>query len=426
MVGINHQTADISVRERVAFSPANLEGALQEACQAAGLDEVAILSTCNRTEVFAVGPAEEPVAHQVLAWLAAYHHISPDQLESCHYSHHGRLAIQHMMRVAAGLDSMILGEPQILGQMKDAYQHTQSSQTSGPLLHRAFQHAFQTAKQVRTETEIGQHPVSVAYAAVHLARQIFAQMENTRVLLVGAGETIELVGRHLKEQGIRSITVVNRTFSRAQAVANPLHGTAAMLSELPSHLPSADMVISSTASTLPILGKGTVERALKQRKHRPILMIDLAVPRDVEPEVADLDDVYLYTVDDLQEVVADNQRHRANAAREAERIIEAAVDAFAQSQQTRSAGHLIRDYRSQALAIQGAELERAKQLLAQGKDPEEVLQRLARNLTNKLIHGPSMMLKEMSVDGREELFSLCSGLLTNAEPKPPPGTKRDP
>ena len=281
--GINHQTAPVAIRERVAFTPETLLPALQDLTERTAVNEAAILSTCNRTEIYC--GLDENNTDVVLGWLEDFHNMSRSELEPYLYHHPEQDAVRHMLRVASGLDSMVLGEPQILGQMKDAYQIASKAGTIGKTLSKLFQHTFSVAKQIRTDTAIGHSPVSVAFAAVALAKQIFGDLKNSTVLLIGAGETIELAARHLKDNGIGRIIIANRTVERAHALAHELDGYAIALSEMPKHLAEADIVISSTASTLPILGKGSVESALKQRKHKPIFMDDIAVPRDIEPEL---------------------------------------------------------------------------------------------------------------------------------------------
>ena len=300
-LGINHKTASVAVRERVAFTPEKLVEALRELCRLTPSREAAILSTCNRSELYLEQDAL--AVDEVLAWLADFHPLNVAELRDCAYVHADEAAVRHMMRVACGLDSLVLGEPQILGQMKSAYAVAREAGTVGPLLGRLFQATFSTAKTVRTDTAIGENPVSVAFAAVSLAKQIFADLHRSQALLIGAGETITLVARHLYEQGVKRIVVANRTLERASQLAEQFGAHAVLLSEIPNELVNSDIVISSTASQLPILGKGAVERALKQRRYKPIFMVDIAVPRDIEPEVGNLDDVYLYTVDDLHEVI---------------------------------------------------------------------------------------------------------------------------
>lgn len=408
-LGINHKTASVAVRERVAFGPEQLVEALQQLCRVTPCREAAILSTCNRSELYLA--LDEAQAEAVLAWLAGYHGLNLDELRACAYIHQDNEAVRHMMRVACGLDSMILGEPQILGQMKDAYASAREAGTLGPLLGRLFQATFSTAKTVRTDTRIGENPVSVAFAAVSLAKQIFSDLPRSQALLIGAGETITLVARHLHEQGIRRIVVANRTLERASQLAEEIGGQAVLLADIPEQLVNSDIVISSTASPLPILGKGAVERALKKRKHRPVFMVDIAVPRDIEPEVGELDDVYLYTVDDLHEVIAENLRSRQGAARAAEELVLAGVDEFMARLRERDSVDLLRGYRQRAEQLRDEELAKALRQLGNGIPAEEALAQLARGLTNKLLHAPSVQLKKFSAAGRHDALAVAQELL---------------
>jgi len=413
-LGINHKTASVDVRERVAFTPEQLVEALQQLCRVTPSREAAILSTCNRSELYL--EQDQLAADEVLCWLADYHKLSLDELRACAYVHQDDSAVRHMMRVASGLDSMVLGEPQILGQMKSAYAVAREAGTVGPLLGRLFQATFSTAKQVRTDTAIGENPVSVAFAAVSLAKQIFSDLNRSQALLIGAGETITLVARHLYEQGVKRIVVANRTLERASTLAEQFGAHAVLLADIPQELVNSDIVISSTASQLPILGKGAVERALKQRKHKPIFMVDIAVPRDIEPEVGELDDVYLYSVDDLHEVIAENLKSRQGAAQAAEELVLAGADDFMLRLRELAAVDVLKAYRQQAEHLRDEELAKALRLLANGSAAEEVLALLARGLTNKLLHEPSVQLKKLSADGRidalavaQELFALDEG-----------------
>ena len=408
-LGINHKTASVAVRERVAFGPEQLVDALQQLCRVTPCQEAAILSTCNRSELYLA--LDEARAEAILAWLADYHGLSLDDLRACAYIHQDNDAVRHMMRVASGLDSMVLGEPQILGQMKDAYATAREAGTLGPLLGRLFQATFSTAKTVRTDTRIGENPVSVAFAAVSLAKQIFSDLKRSQALLIGAGETIALVARHLHEQGVSRIVVANRTLERASALAEEVGGQAVLLSAIPDELVNSDIVISSTASPLPILGKGAVERALKKRKHRPVFMVDIAVPRDIEPEVGELDDVYLYSVDDLHEVIAENLRSRQGAALAAEELVLSGVDEFMQRLRERDSLDLLRGYRARAEQLRDEELAKALRLLGNGTPAEDVLAQLARGLTNKLLHAPSVQLKKFSAAGRHDALAVAQELL---------------
>ncbi|WP_277052363.1 glutamyl-tRNA reductase [Zestomonas thermotolerans] len=417
-LGINHKTAPVEIRERVAFSPEQLVDALKQLCQRTASREAAILSTCNRSELYL--EQETVAAEQVLAWLADYHQLDLDDLRACAYIHADDSAVRHMMRVASGLDSMVLGEPQILGQMKSAFAVAREAGTIGPLLGRLFQATFNTAKLVRTDTAIGENPVSVAFASVSLAKQIFSDLQRSQALLIGAGETISLVARHLHDQGVGRIVVANRTLERASLVAEQFGARAVLLSDIPHELVNSDIVISSTASQLPILGKGAVESALKQRKHKPIFMVDIAVPRDIEAEVGELDDVYLYTVDDLHEVIAENLKSRQGAAQAAEELVAAGTEDFMQRLRELAAVDVLKAYRQQAERLRDEELAKARRQLANGSPAEEVLAQLARGLTNKLLHAPSVQLKKLSADGRIDALALAQELfcLDEGHPKP--------
>ncbi|MDI5936150.1 glutamyl-tRNA reductase [Halomonas kalidii] len=408
-LGINHRTATVEVREQVAFTPTQLEAALGELRGLPEVREAAVLSTCNRTELYCIIDASGEQA--ILHWLGRFHDLQVEDLSRCAYHYLDSDAARHLMRVAVGLDSMVLGEPQILGQLKDAYQSAREARGLGGELERLFQHTFAVAKQVRTETGIGRNPVSVAYAAVSLASRIFDDFSRSRALLIGAGETIELVARHLHEAGVHQLTVANRTRERADRLAGSLGGRAITLDEIPAALEQSDIVISSTAAPLPILGKGMVERALKKRRHRPIFMVDIAVPRDIEPEVGELGDVFLYTVDDLQEVIEENRRHRQVAADQAESLIEHGVGAWQHERRIRSGGELIRDYRTRAEALRDLSEQQALAGLARGEDPEAVVRRLAHQLTNRLLHRPTVALRQAASAERHDLLDAATALL---------------
>ncbi len=405
--GINHTTAPLALRERVAFAPELLQKALQEACARAGLNEVAILSTCNRTEIYA---ASEGEAEAIQQWLVDHTAIEAADLANSYYCYQGQDAVRHMMKVAGGLDSLVLGEPQILGQMKSAFAQAKEAGTLGAELHVVFQQVFNIAKRVRTETAIGENPVSVAYAAVSLAQQIFSDLKQDTALLIGAGETIELVARHLAEQGIKKMIVANRTLDRAQRLAREFNGEAILLADIPEQLHRVDIVISSTASQLPLLGKGAVESALKRRKHKPMFMLDIAVPRDIEEQVGELDDVYLYTVDDLHAVIDENKKSRVAAADQAEEIINEGVELFLRQQRALDAVETVKAYRQKAEQLRDQELQKALRSLQTGGNPEQVLQQFARNLTNKLIHSPTTVLKEASASSRHHVIQVAQEL----------------
>ncbi len=404
-LGLNYQTAPVSVREKLAFPADILSAALQDLLCVKGVSEAAILSTCNRTEFYCTTQSENP--NILIDWIAQNKQLQAKELTPYFYSYADDATIRHIFRVACGLDSMILGEPQILGQMKTAYQAACDAGTMGKLLGKLFQHTFTAAKKVRTDTAIGSSPVSVAFAAVQLAQQIFDKLSEQTALLIGAGETIELTARHLSQQGIGRIIIANRTFEKAHQLAEQFNGYAITLAEMPNHLAEADIVISSTASQLPILGKGRVESALKVRKRKPMFMVDLAVPRDIEAEVEQLDDVYLYTVDDLQHTIEQNMQSRREAAEQAEEIIDTQVAHFLAWLRAQGAQSLIKDYRSQAEIMRDDALQKALTSLENGTPPEIALQRLAHSLTNKLIHTPSSQLRVAAENERHDLLSAA-------------------
>lgn len=408
-IGFNHVTAPVELRERVAFPPHQLPEALRDLRVDLGVPEVAILSTCNRTEVYCWTPGGDHAP--LLRWIGDYHRLDLRRLQQSSYLYRDHEAVRHTMRVASGLDSMVLGEPQILGQLKDCWDVARGAGTLGPELERLSQHTLVTAKKVRTDTDIGRHPVSVAYASVSLAQQIFADIGQARALLVGAGETIELVAEHLRQAGVASLTIANRTLARGRELAARMGGDAVLLSELPDVLPRADIVITSTASDLPVLGKGMVEQALKVRRRRPMFMVDIAVPRDIEPQVAELDDVFLYTIDDLAEIVEENRQSRLVAAGEAETLIATGVENYLRDVRAREATDTVRAYRSLAERISEEELEKHLKRLRNGEDPNEVMVRLARSLTNKLIHTPTRALRDAAAEGRNDVVAHGRRLL---------------
>ncbi len=397
--GVNHHTAPVAIRERVAFPPEVLPRALADVTGRTVAREAAILSTCNRTEIYC--SAAEPEA--VVEWMSRFHHLEPREVKPYVYVLPGDQAVKHAFRVASGLDSMVLGETQILGQMKQAAHKAQAAGTLGLMLSKLFQRTFSVAKEVRTATEIGANTVSMAAAAVTLAARIFPDLSEQAVLFVGAGEMIELTATHFAARKPRRLMVVNRTAERARELARRFGGEAAALSSLPELLPDFDILVTSTASPLPIIGLGLVERAIKLRKHRPIFMVDLAVPRDIEPEVGELPDVFLYTVDDLGEVVRDGQDARRAQVVQAEAIIDASVNEFMHWVESRRAVPTIRALRDRAERLRRHELEKAHRLLAKGAKPEEVLEAMSRSLMNKYLHDPSHVLNQASRDELEEL-----------------------
>tara|TARA_R110002073_G_scaffold315940_2_gene488660 strand:- start:16798 stop:18060 length:1263 start_codon:yes stop_codon:yes gene_type:complete len=412
--GINHKTASVNVREQVAFDLQRLSDALLSIQSVGGVLESVIVSTCNRTEIYCAG-TDDISSELLLVWLSNYHSVNIDSLRECCFSFQGDDAIKHLMRVASGLDSLVLGEPQILGQLKSAYMSAVEAGAVNNQLSRLFEHCFSVAKRVRTETAIGENPVSVAAAAVNMARQLFSDFSDNVALLIGAGKTTELVARHLKQGGIKKIIIANRTLSRAQDLSDLVGGEAALIGDIPDLLEQADIVIASTASTLPILGKGAVERALKIRKHRPFFMVDIAVPRDIEPQVAELADVYLYTVDDLKGVIDESLKSREGAALEAEEYIQQGCKSFLSHQRVSGVGDALKRFRSQAEVLQQRELLKALNSLKNGANPDVVLAQMARSLTNKLIHEPTVQVRKAAEEGSHhkadwllDLFGISS------------------
>ena len=407
-IGLNHTTAPVEVRERAAVAAEHLDDALSDISTRTGIEEATILSTCNRTEVYCQVPEQN--IEVVSDWLCDFHELRKDEVAPFLYTFPDQAAVKHAFRVAAGLDSMVIGEPQILGQMKTAFAKAHKNGNTGKVLNRLFQHTFSVAKEIRTSTSIGSHAVSVAYAAVSLSKQIFSDIAQQTVLLVGAGETIELTCRHLYAQGVRNIIVANRTVERAEGFAKEFGAEIISLHELPTRLPDADMVFSSTASTLPILGKGAFESALRQRKNKPVLVVDLAIPRDVEQEVGDLSNVYLYTVDDLQQVVSENLESRKNAAIEAEKIVEEQTLQFMHWFNNLQSIPTIRQLRDRTSTIRDNELETAKRRLKAGEDPSVVLEHFAHALSQKFMHHPTESLRqkhdEALLSATRELFGL--------------------
>jgi len=403
-LGINHNTAPLDLRGRFAFAidqvGPRLSGLRESLSQRSGVaPEVAILSTCNRTEVYCA--AEQQGVERTLHWLAQSGGVSPQLLKSHSYALQDGLAARHAFRVASGLDSMVLGEPQILGQLKDAVRAAEDAGALGSTLHQLFQRSFAVAKEVRSSTEIGAHSISMAAAAVRLASQLFEDLSRIKVLFVGAGEMIELAATHFAARNPRGMAIANRTLERGERLASRLGASVLQLSELPGRLHEFDAVISCTASTLPIIGLGAVERALKQRRRRPMFMVDLAVPRDIEPEVKALEDVYLYTIDDLSGVVQTAQANRQAAVAQAEAIIDAGVQSFLHWLDQRGTVPLIRQLHAQADEWREAELLRARRLLARGDDVEAVLEALSRGLTQKMLHGAMAELHAGDHQSRE-------------------------
>lgn len=410
-LGLSHHRAPVEARERLAFTESDLGAALTRLRALPDVAEAAILSTCNRTEIMAVTPLE--AESRLVEWWRRERQAPEGYIEGFLYAHRDLGSITHSLRVAAGLDSMIVGEPQILGQMKDSYALASEVKSIGPVLSRLFQHAFSVAKLVRSQTQIGAHPVSVAYAALQMARRIFADLKEQTALLIGAGEMIQLVARHLQQHGVGRIVVANRSLERAERLAREVHGYAVSLNDLPNYLADADLVISSTAARDFVLEQPAMEHAVRSRRRKPVLMIDLAVPRDIDPKIAELEDIYLYTIDDLRAVIAENLKLREEAARQAELLIATQAQEFTRWLESRDAGNTIRALRAQARASRDEVLDKARRKLAAGETVDDVLGFVADTLSNKILHAPSQVLRRadaveqaMLLNATRKLFDL--------------------
>ena len=406
--GLNHTTAPLEVREKVTFDEGMLCDALNELTGETGIDEAAILSTCNRTEIYCTLNTVDQ--DWPIDWFSGYHGCRKNELHDYLYTHPDAGAVKHVLRVASGLDSMVVGEPQVLGQLKRAYRTAREAGSIGKMLNRLFQHSFKVAKDVRSNTMIGSHPVSVAYAAVRLARQIFGDLSRHTALLIGAGETIELAAKHLHDSGLHKMIIANRSPERAQKLGQQYSAHAITLNEIPRHLDEADIVISSTASRRPLLRKDMIEAAVLERRHKPVFILDIAVPRDVEPEVGELEDVYLYSVDDLKSIIDDNIKSRREAVKQAEQIIDTEVAQFMDWVNSQDAVATIRALRNQAQRVRADVLEAALQKLRQGAAPEDLLQEVTHNLTNKLIHPPSARLNKYEGSQQDDLLRAVRDL----------------
>jgi len=423
-LGLNHQTAPLALRERVAFVPDEVGGTIARMrdrladASRGRLTEAAIVSTCNRTELYCAVEQPQAAGPALADFVAEEKQLDSDEFRRAAYLLPQADAVRHAFRVASGLDSMVLGEPQILGQMKQAERLSREAGGMGLLLNHLFQRTFAVAKEVRSSTEIGAHSVSMAAAAVRVAESIFGELDSSEVLLVGAGEMIELTATHIAARRPKSITVANRTVERATSLAHRFQGQAMRLAELPENLARFDIVVSCTASTLPIIGLGMVERAVKHRRHRPMFIVDLAVPRDVEQEVARLEDVYVYTVDDLGRIVATGTESRQAAVAQAEAIIETRVRDFDAWIRGRAAVPVIQGLRNRAETLSAHEIDRAKKLLARGESPEAVIEQLAQALTNKFLHAPVSALHQAAGQdeaSRAQLVALLSRFYSHPE-----------
>ena len=405
-LGINHHSAPLAIRERVAFHAEKLHQALADLTHNGRVREAAILSTCNRTEIYCAAEAPEAVVD----WLTRYHRVERGEIAPYLYLHDQPDAVRHVFRVASGLDSMVIGEPQILGQMKEAVRVAEESGTLGTQLHKLFQRSFSVAKEVRSTTAIGANIVSMAAAGVHLAERIFESLATQRILFIGAGEMIELCAAHFCARQPKLVTIANRTVERGRALAERFNGTAIRLDELGEHIAQHDIVVSCTASPLPIIGLGMVERAVKARRHRPMFMVDLAVPRDIEQEVGELDDVFLYTVDDLANVVESGLESRQAAVVEAETIVINRVHDFLGWLEARDTVPVIRSLRDSAERMRRHEIEHALKLLARGEAPEKVVEQLSQRLVNKFLHAPTQTLNLAEGPDRADLQALTERL----------------
>jgi len=410
ILGLNHNTAPVEIREQVIYSGDDIDRALAALVQLQGIDEAVILSTCNRTEFYL--ESDDGGLAALASWLKVDQSLSKDA-EAALFTLNNEEAIRHLFRVACGLDSMVLGEPQILGQLKDAFRQAEQSATVGSRLKRLFHHTFSVAKKVRTDTEIGSSPVSVAYAAVNLANQFFAGFSKHTALLIGAGTTIELVARHLSGKGIGRLFVANRNFERAQNIASQFDGFALPLSEIEGTLPEADILISSTASTEPIVTTEQMRNAVRARKRKPIFAVDIAVPRDLEAGIDELDDVYLYTIDDLEKVIVEGQSNREAAAVDADRILVDEMRRYLSIERSKEVAPIITALRDHGDALRHEVLEQARRRLAKGADPDEVLEFVTASLLKKILHQPSVRLRQAGeqsdqafIDTIRELFGL--------------------
>lgn len=413
LIGINHRTAPVEIREKVVFAGESLVEALRDLVRVPGVRESLIVSTCNRTELYCYTDATPSGQEaRVAEWLAQWHDLAAQNLDlsRCLYRLQGSKAIEHLFAVACGLDSLVLGEPQILGQLKHAYRAAHDQGTTGPFLNRLLQTTFSVAKRIRTHTKIGANAVSVASAAVAMARSVFERFEQHTALLVGAGETIALAARHLHTQGIQRMIVANRSLDRAHQLASEFNAFAIALEALPAHLKEADIVISSTASPTPVITRAHVRDALRARRRKPMFMVDIAVPRDIEAETAELEDVYLFTIDDLQNVVNENIQSRREAARDARQMLAREIERFEREIKTLEAVPTIRDLRDEAETIRALTLEQAQRMLSAGRDPKEVLEFLASTLTNRLMHAPSQRLREAAERGEAHVLQVARTL----------------
>lgn len=404
--GINHKTAPIAIREKLAFNAEQTPIFLRELMHHNAVNEAVLVTTCNRTEIYSTTPS----IHQIQDWFhyqSQKHHV---EITPFCYGLEGIDAVRHLMRVASGLDSMVLGEPEIFGQIKQAYRIACESGTVGHYLKHLFPAVFAASKQVRNQTDIGKNPISMAYAIVLIAKRIFSKIENCKVLLIGAGQICELIATHLSNHGINKLIIANRSLHRAQQLAQLFQGQAIRNAEIPQHMRDVDIVISATTSDLPIIGKGMIETALKNQKRHPLFMVDLAVPRDIEPEVGQIEDVYLYNIDDLQHIIRDGLKHREEAAKHAETMIELQAQNFMQKLRLLDTGTIIHNFRSRMEILRNEELSKALLHLQQGHDPRTILHTMSYNLMNKILHEPTVKLREALAQNQMDVLLLAKEL----------------
>jgi len=414
-IGISHHTAPIEIREKVAIARSEYSDRVSELCALSGVEEVVVLSTCNRTEIYCL--STEAGKQGLVDWVHRVNDIPAGELDRHFYHHEGEDAARHLVRVASGLDSLVLGETQILGQLKDAWQQAHDAGSLGKVLDRLFQHTFNAAKAIRTTSGISDHTVSVAYTAVVLARQIFGNLKSQTVVLVGAGEMVQLCGRYLRDHGIAKLLIVNRSREKAEELADEMGASAMTLDRLGEALPRADILISSTASPEPVIRKADIKAALRKRRHRPMFLVDIAVPRDIDPEVSKLRDVYLYTIDDLQQVVDENMEQRNAAARSATADVDESVAAFMRWLSGIRAARTLRRIREQSHEFEKDLTERALRKLEAGQDATDVLEQLASTLTNKILHLPSKRLREAAESQNYDVLKAADQIFRKEDPE---------
>lgn len=404
--GINHRTAPIAIRERIAFNPKGVSNILRAWAEREAVNEAVLLSTCNRTEIYTISEFKQ----KIQCWLHSQVSRQEVEIASFCYLYEGIDAVRHLMRVASGLDSMVLGEAQILSQVKQAYFLAHETGTIGKQLQHLFPAVFSASKQIRSKTTIGKNPISISYATVQLIKRIFSKINRCQVLLIGAGSIIELIATYLYECGVKKIMIANRTPEKAQLLSEQFNGHAIRITDIPAYLKDVDIVVSATMSQLPILGKGMIESALKYKKRRPLFMADLAVPRDIEPEAGMLEDVYLYNIDDLQSVIAQNLKNREEAAKQAEAMVEMRALNYIRQRQVLNASNIIRDYRKKVEDIRTQEVAKAIDQLQRGQYPPTILNNLSYNLINKIMHVPTVKLRQAAYNEQNEILILAKEL----------------